>query len=150
MIAYAVEPWADLNRDATAAGLFEAHWAEVGGHPDQALCLQVERYAEAEDAQRLACFTVRDDGQLVGYAVVTQADDRLRGGLPVAWVEFVYISPKWRRGFTGVRFLAFIDDVLRGLGVPEVIHQVTPQRPFGPVLERMGYRPVSTLYSRRL
>lgn len=146
MIEFGTAPWDAFL--AEARPLFAANWAETGGEGE--FVLDGDGYDALDDVNRLLCCTVRDDGVLVGYCVIVQGADRHRGGSVVAVVDVVYISPTWRKGLLAMRFLRYVDNLLRELGVPEVLHQASVKRDLGPLLERMGYTAVTTMYSRRL
>jgi GNAT superfamily N-acetyltransferase len=134
------------------APLLEQHWREVAFYQDIPLAPDTEVYGMAEDAGRLRCFTAREDGKLIGYSFYFVQQHPHYVGSKVAQQDVIFVDPAKRRGTLGARLIAWCDEQLRAEHVQVVTHhvKVAPHLDFGRLLERMGYEPTDTLWSKRL
>lgn len=136
------------------APLLAAHWQEVaypgGFHADEPPEVDAEAYQQAEDAGRLAIFTSRKAGKLLSYAAFWIGPWPQRKGMLGAWQEAVYMDKGSRHGGEGIVFLSQCDEALRSMGVSVVHHSVRLGRDFAPVLKRLGYSHVETVYAKNL
>lgn len=130
--------------------LATAHWREVRwdldseANPDQA------KLAAADDAGVYRIFTARQDGELIGYAAYWIAHHTQNSTSLEADADAIYLRPDRRIGRTGTDLIKYADEALRAMGVRMVYQHVRGARDFGPVLERLGYEPIETVYARKL
>lgn len=138
---------ADLWREATP--LLIAHWREIAHFQDIQLDPDLTLYHAAQEAGMVRCYTARDAGVLVGYAIFfVRTNPHYRRSLQ-ATQDVLFLDPS-RRGLTGARFIQWCDEQLQAEGVQAVYHHVKAEHNFGSMLERMGYELVDLIYARRL
>lgn len=145
-VAIAFEPVSHWIREARP--LFEAHWREVGNDRHRVpLHVDYARYAQMERDGGLAAWTARDDeGVLVGYNVFFVHRHPHYASTVYAQNDVIYLDPDRRLGSAGVRLIKTALDGLKLMGVQKVLFHVKLGHDFGPVLERLGLRPVETIH----
>ncbi len=130
--------------------LLLAHWGEVAHYPDIPLDPDDAAYFELEDAGFLRVFTVRREGELIGYAVfLVGPNPHYRTSLQ-AKQDILFLLPVYRGSRIGYKFIKYCDDQLRDESVQVVYHHVKPKVDFGPLLKHIGYEFTETIYGRRL
>ena len=132
-----------------AMPLLIAHWKEIAHYPDIPLDPDRDQYLVLEDAGVIRCFTARDDGKLVGYAVFFVRPALHYASSVQAYQDVLYLDPSVRGG-TGYRFIRFCDEQLAKSAIQVVYHHVKQRHNFGPLLERLGYELVDLIFARRL
>ena len=118
MLEFAVETWADLERDGQ--DIFKVHYDELALHKEQMpMGLDGTIYLELERLQRLLVITARKEGVLVGYymAIIIPKHPHNKDAGPVSTTDFFYILPKHRRGGAGAKLLIFAVGELAKLNV---------------------------------
>lgn len=130
--------------------LVKAHWDEVKYKGAVLAMPDLKVYAAACAANRLATFTVRRDGVIIGYATFWIHPFPQEGGRIGAWQDAVYLDPKARQGANGAAFLAWCDEQLAAVGATVVFHSVREGRDFSPVLIRNGYQEIERVFSKEL
>lgn len=132
-----------------ALPLLFAHWQEIAHYKDIPLAPDREVYARTDMAGLLRVYTARDDAALVGYAVYFVKAALHYSGSVQAVSDVIFLD-RSMRGLNGWKFLKFVDQALTEEGVEVAYHHVKLAHNFGPILERMGYEAVETIFSRRL
>jgi GNAT superfamily N-acetyltransferase len=129
--------------------LFEKHYEEIAHHKDIPLDPDITQYMKLEEIGALRAFIARDEaGLIAGYAVYfIRYNLHYRSSLQ-ALQDVLFIDPE-RRGF-GAKFMLWCDDELKKEGIQITYHHVKQAHNFGPLLERMGYKLVDLIYTRRL
>lgn len=130
--------------------LVDEHWREVAYMGDTPPVVDVPAYTAANVEGRLAVFTVRDNGDLVGYATFWVGPFPQRQGVIGAWQDAVYLTPNARHGGHGTDFLRFCDAELGAMGCKVVHHSVREGRDFSTILRRLGYVHAETVYAKHL
>jgi GNAT superfamily N-acetyltransferase len=126
------------------------HWREIAKYRDIRLNPEVALYNKMDQDGMFVAYTARKDGDLIGYAAYfVRHNMHYRDSLQ-AVQDVVYLHPEFRQGFAGIRLLKFADEELTKLGVQLVMHHVKIRNDFSPILERMGYQPIETIWGRRL
>jgi GNAT superfamily N-acetyltransferase len=128
--------------------LFELHYKEIAHHKDIPLSPEKDLYFRAEEAGMLRVYTARDNGEAIGYAWFFVKTNPHYSTSLQAQQDIIFIHPE-RRGF-GAKFIAWCDEQLAAEKVQAVYHHVKQAHNFGPLLERMGYKLVDLIYTRRL
>ena len=66
--------------------------------------------------------------------------------------DIFFLAPEYRKGLAGARLLKFAEASLRAIGVERVFTRtkLSPQHDLGPLLERLGFRPIERVYSKIL
>jgi GNAT superfamily N-acetyltransferase len=129
--------------------LIEEHYQEISANLDIPLKPNWEKYIGLDHMGVLRIYTARNDaGELIGYGVYfvqknLHYDDSLQAVQDILFI---------RKGFrgTGGRLIKWCDEQLKAEGVQVVYHHVKIMHDFGPLLERMGYKCIEKIYSRRL
>lgn len=130
--------------------LLHKHWREVAHYQDIELDPDWEGYARAEAAGGLRTFTVRENGQLVGYAIFFVRHNLHYKQSLQASQDVIFLDPAHRGARYGAALISFADGQLRSEGVQAVYHHVKAAHNFGPLLESQGYHLVDLIYARRL
>lgn len=136
-----------------AKPMLEAHWAEVAHYPDIPFDPDLDAYVLLENAGMLRAYTVRERGEMKGYAVFfLRADIHYRSALYAA-CDIIYLDPALRGGMLAARFIMWCDEQLK-LGAPDgtllISHHVKFAHDWTPLLKRLGYEPVDAVWFRRM
>jgi GNAT superfamily N-acetyltransferase len=103
-----------------------------------------------EDLGMLRCYTARVAGALVGYGVFTVAHNLHYRGSIQAKQDVLFVLPEYRKSRIGYQLIKFCDERLRADGCQVVYQHVKTAHDFGPLLKRMRYEAVETIYAKRL
>lgn len=123
------------------------HWKEVGGSETKPVVVW-DVYQKAEGLGLVKLFTARDSGVLVGYGVFSLAPDIHHGNELKAIQDVFYLAKDSRKGYAGLEFIRFCDEMLVGMGAKKIRHEVTEANNWGAVLEYIGYSKKSTIYEK--
>lgn len=142
---YATEDVRDLWSDLWP--LLREHYKRVAHYEDIPLNPSVEQYNALQDVGMLRCYTAREDGELIGYAVFFVRPHIHYADSLMAAQDVLF----HKRGALGLRGLVkFADQQLRGEGVQLVSHHIKAAHDFGAILERQGYELMDLIYVKRL
>lgn len=131
--------------------MYPAHWAEISvGKEGVPLDMNYERYKQLESAGMLHVAVARVEGALVGYHMFIISPHLHHMSTVAAFTDIVYLKPKYRKGFNGVRFLRFAVDSLRSTAAKRAYVQSTVSKPFGKVLTWLGFAKAETTYFKDL
>ncbi len=128
--------------------LLEKHYEEITHYKDIPLDPNVQAYLKLEEIGTLRVYTVREEGEIVGYASFLVSRNIHYKTCLQALQDIIYIDPS-KRGF-GAKFIIWCDMQLKKEGVQIVYHHIKKKHNFGPLLERMGYELIDLIYGRRL
>jgi hypothetical protein len=103
-----------------------------------------------ESAGNLITITARLDGELMGYALFWLFPSPHHAGEKRAQCDALYLCPWARVGNLGRDLITTSNRLLGSMGVRAVMHSVRPGRPFGPLLTRLGFRPLEQIYIARI
>ena len=132
------------------ATLAYEHYLEIAVFRDIPFDPDKDRYLRLEDAGMIHCFTVRDAGVLIGYAVfIAQTNGHYQSSLQ-AVQDVLYLHNDYRRTGLARELICFCDQELRVAGVQVVYQHVKPARDFSKLLESEGYQLVERVYARKL
>ena len=129
------------------APLLELHWFEIAHYSDITLDPDWTFY---ESSPAVRVFTARDDGRLVGYAVFFVSTNKHYRQSLQAVQDILFLLPEYRSRTVGPRLIIYADEELQAEGVQVVYQHVKAAHDFGPLLTRIGYERVDTIYARRL
>ena len=89
--------------------MFNAHWKEIGAFNKQKVNLAPNWpiYRALGDIGKLKLFTVRNDGNIVGYQLFIIDVHPHYSKTKMAESDAVYLYPEFRKGFIGYNFLKF-------------------------------------------
>lgn len=142
---------------ASGEELMIEHYREMG--LPGVLSLDVGALGMAYTAGTLFPFALREDGELVGYAIVTASPTLFNKHLRRAWCEAIYIKAE-RRGEGLARSLAeHVEGFMKAWGVRHVSYTVSPEpilrgdaetAKVGQILAGLGYAHDGEVWSKRL
>lgn len=134
-----------------AMPLFQEHWEEIAIFKDIPLSPNREAYNVLEDSNMLRCYTARDEGVLVGYAVFIITRHLHYSQSIFAMQDVVFVRQGSRQGRVGLKLLDFAEDMLKADNVTLVQHHVKREHPvLGVLLKHKGYSSSETLWTKRL
>jgi len=124
--------------------LHAAHFAETEKYR-QGLAMNPDVQAGIEDEKRGAMvqFTARHNGELVGNLRMYIRTSR-HTGTRFASEDTLYLLPEHRKGRAALRFVQFMEDGMRKLGVYELRASTKSVNRTDKLLEFMGWTPVAT------
>lgn len=123
----------------------EVHRHELQMNPDYDRLLTLE----AQGRYLVVAAIHMDTGQLVGNCGLYLAKS-VHTQKPIATEDTLYVLPEHRKGRLGVALIRYAERALRHLGVEELSVSVKLVNDVGPMLERMGYKPVATQLTKIL
>jgi GNAT superfamily N-acetyltransferase len=136
--------------------LFEAHYREASADLSIPLDVRWDMYENLELAGLEVCAVIRRDSALIGYVVYIVVP-HLHYQHTVADIDVFFIDPAHRKGWLGVRLFQIAETLLRPRGVTEVCSRIKLHvkpgrgtRDLGALFRWLGYRPVETLYRKRI
>jgi len=134
--------------------LLYQHWREIAHYPDIELAVDWDSYYRAQAAGMLKIYTARAldvDGEnwLVGYAVFVLSR-HLHYDVVNAKQDVLFLLPEYRDQGTGAGLIAFADMSLAAAGASVVYNHVKRAHDFGPLLRRLGYEEIESVWGRRL
>ncbi len=128
--------------------MHEEHFAETeihrlgfGMNPDYDYMLDMERQG------KLIQFTARnaETGELAGN-IRMYVQNSLHTKTKYANEDTLYIRPAYRKGFMAVRFMQFVEDALKSIGVKEVRTDSKTINKANKLVEYLGYTHVANKY----
>jgi len=134
--------------------LFKRHWREIALNQDRVhLDPNWDQYYALDLAGTLRCLTVRSNGVLVGYVFMFVFPHLHYASTLWAASDIFWLDPAYRQGLAGFRMLRLTEKGLKELGVRVLhfnakLHFEASRGTIGKLLERMGYKPVETVYSK--
>lgn len=138
MINFKSEPIYPMFSDAAA--LFELHYQELTLNKDSVkLNPMLENYQQIDRAGKLAIYTARDDGELVGYGVFFVAPHIHYSDTIVAMNDVLFLHPAHRKGSMGTRLIKFCEHQLKARGVHKIAWHIKLSLDWSPILIRLGY-----------
>jgi hypothetical protein len=127
--------------------LFEAHYLEIAHYPDIPLKPDYDFMCKST---AIRIFTVRFHVELIGYCIFfVSLNPKYMTSLQ-AHQSVLYLSPQYRRGRVGLRFIDWCDTELKTEGVQVVYHHMKAKHRFGKLLTHLGYTLIDEIYGRRL
>lgn len=147
MITFQTAELAEFMKQARS--LFLANSREVESSFGD-LDISVEAFARLESAGALLLVLAVDDGEPVGYWVGTLGPHPHYAGSIMATTDTIYVAPSHRGPRVALRLVKFAESELAKLGVRHVFMQAKANGRGGSLLEKMGYRPEETSYTKEL
>jgi GNAT superfamily N-acetyltransferase len=120
--------------------LLEQHYDELTMHKDVVKLAPIwSDYANLECADKLAIFTARADGRLVGYNAFFLVRHMHYEALTMAVNDVLFLTKEHRRGTVGIKLMRFAEDALRQAGVQKLVYHIKHSLDWSQILYRMGY-----------
>lgn len=147
MITVQKEAWRRCGREILPMWK-SIHADETVAPEDRMLVVnpQVEAYARLEASRILTVFTVRDEGLLIGYALVCFLPDFSCKHLLMANVMIHFILPEYRRSGTGGKLFLAIEAEAKKRGADAVLAGNKAHLTHGAFFEHQAYHPYGTTY----
>jgi len=122
--------------------LHRAHWNETEGHRHR-LPLQpdYETFIRYERAGRYLLFTIRSEGKLLGNCAM-YLDKSAHTQTLIATEDTLYLLPEARRGTIAKRFVRYVENAMKLLGVREINITVKTVNKAARFFRLLGYRHV--------
>lgn len=122
--------------------LHRAHWNETEEHRHR-LPLQpdYEAFIRYEQAGRYLLFTVRSEGKLLGNCAM-YLDKSAHTQTLIATEDTLYLLPEARRGTVAKRFVRYVENAMKLLGVREINITVKTVNKAARFFQLLGYRHV--------
>jgi GNAT superfamily N-acetyltransferase len=131
--------------------LLNSHWEEIALNKEKIkLNPDWDAYQSLEEQGKLKIFTARDDGQLVGYFVVIVGTNIHYKDHLFAANDIIYLSPKHRKGFTGIKLIKFAEKCLKNDGVSVLTINTKVHQPFDKLMDFLKFRKIERVYSKYL
>ena len=132
-----------------AKGLLESHWEEIALNKDKIkINPDWDTYYALQDQGKLHIFTARDEGALVGYFVVFVSQHIHYKDHLFANNDLIYLSPSYRKGFTGIKLIKFAESCLKADGLSILTVNTKTHKPFHNIMRYLGFSSSETLYSK--
>ncbi|MBN9134381.1 MAG: GNAT family N-acetyltransferase [Nitrosospira multiformis] len=122
--------------------LHRAHWNETEEHRHR-LPFQpdYETFIRYEQAGRYLLFTVRSEGKLLGNCAM-YLDKSAHTQTLIATEDTLYLLPEARRGTVAKRFVRYVENAMKLLGVREINITVKTVNKAARFFQLLGYRHV--------
>lgn len=131
-------------------GILPAHYEELCPCKDFPLAPDYEAFGQLYVAGMLRCITVREDNELIGYAIfIVQPHLHYKTCL-TAFEDIYFLKKEHRKGRVGLRLLQFAEDVLKKEGVNRVIMHTKVFLDNSRLFEYLGYTFTDKLFSKVL
>ena len=109
-----------------------------------------EAYETLEQAGILKVFTVRSEGELIGYYSCIVSSSLHCRGLLQATIDAIYLHPNYRKGLTGYKLIKFAEKCLKEDGVKIILLGTTEVNPIDPLLLKLGYSKTEVKFEKVL
>lgn len=149
MITYQQEPLCKFIPDVNS--LVALDWEEVG-RPEIGYSLEPDwdLYRLLEDSGSLKVFTVRSEGNLIGYFTVVISPSLHSKGNFVVSNDAIFLRPDYRNSSVGIKLFKFVEDCIKEDGFSQLQITYTDKYDISSLLTRLGYCKVETKFEKRL
>jgi|SRR5208283_703751 len=131
--------------------LVEKHWNELASYKDIPLNINYKMYAVSDAIEELEIYTVRESGDLIGYAIFFVRQPLHYLGSMWAIADVIWLHPDFRRNSVGRGFVKFCEDRLKIRGVQVITYGMKLSHPaLGRLLESEGYTPVEVHHQKKV
>ena len=131
-------------------GILPEHYDELCVTKDFPLMPDYEAYGKLYVNDMLRCITVREDGELIGYAVFIVNPHLHYKTCRTAFEDIYFLKKEYRKGRVGIRLFQFAEDVLKKDGVHRVIMHTKIHLDNSRLFEYLGYKMTDKLYTKIL
>jgi GNAT superfamily N-acetyltransferase len=146
---FALENLAKVRREIEP--LLEEHWKEIALNKEIIkLNPDWRAYAELDRINALRIYTARKEGKLMGYFVILVSRSLHYKDHLFANNDIVFLRKSARRGLTGLKLVKFAVESLQAEGVTKLHVNTKTHQPFDPIMERLGFEEIETVFSKVL
>jgi len=110
----------------------------------------LEWYRSAQVEGRYKFFTLRKDGELVGYAGFFTVSSPQHRAAMFAVCDLIYVVQKYRGRYGMKLLLDAAETEFKRLSIKYISMSVRPHHDFGPILKRRGYETKEIVYLKEL
>lgn len=146
MISFAKEPFQVVEDNFL---LIKEHWDEVV-EDSRTLDPWWELFRAQEKDNRLVCFVVRNEKQVIGYAVFQLQPNYHSRKVMAAYNDAIFLKKEFRKSGLGKSFLKYCDEELEKIGINMIIWHVKPAVDYSGTLKAIGYSHHATIYARNI
>lgn len=129
--------------------LLVGHYAELPRFKDIKPEPDWDFYLKAGSIGVMKCFTLREEGKLIGYAVFSVSKHPHFKNSLQAVHDLLYLEPASRKGRNGIEFIKDCDEALTAMGCQVISWSSNSQHDYSAILERLGYQLVDLTFSRK-
>ena len=115
---------------------------------DRPLDPDFDSYLALEQAGFLKSYTLRDDGELVGYVLYHVYNHLHHREVKVAQMDLIYVKPSHR--LSGLKLLRYTEEALTKEGVSFILTGAPEISRLGGVLEKKGYKVFEKMYIKEI
>lgn len=130
--------------------LLEAHFDEVGVYKEFTLDPEWNTYSCLEDEEDLVCYTVRDNGKLVGYVVYIMHPSLHYKDETFAEMDVIYLDPNYRGGTTAAQLLMDAEDYCYNHGATMITMRMKVYLAFETLAKDLSYDKMEYVYTKYL
>lgn len=146
---FAIENLAKVRREIEP--LLMEHWNEIALNKDIIkLNPDWREYARLDEINALRIYTARKDGELMGYFVIMVSRSLHYKDHLFANNDIVFLTKPARKGLTGLKLVKFAMESLKAEGVTKLHINTKTHQPFDPIMERLGFEEIETVFSKVL
>lgn len=146
---FALENIANVRREIEP--LLEQHYKEIALNKDIIkLNPDWRAYAQLDAINGLRIYTARKDGKLMGYFVVIVSRSLHYKDHLFANNDVIFLTKTARKGLTGVKLVKYAIESLKAEGVTKLHVNTKMHQPFDPIMERLGFEEIETVFSKVL
>jgi len=143
------ECMANVKKDI--APLLEKHWELVALNQGKIkLNPNWEEYAKLDELGILKIFTARNEGELVGYFVLTISKSIHYQDHLFAVNDVIFVLPDSRAGATGAKLIQYAEKYCKDAGVSTLTLNTKVHIPFDSLLIKLGFGLIERVYSKYL
>ena len=129
--------------------MFNAHYEEIAWNKDKIpLRPDLKKYAAMEATGMMKCYTAREYGKIIGYAVWFILHHMHYQDTLMAMNDIIYIAKEKRGSMTGIKLLEYSEKELKQFGVQTIGLHIKKVFDWGRVAERIGYECVESTYQK--
>ena len=131
-------------------GVLPEHYEELCVTKDFPLMPDYEAYGRLHVAGMLRCITVREDNELIGYALFIVHPHLHYKSCITAFEDIYFLKKEHRKGRVGIRLFQFVEDVLKKEGVHRIIMHTKIHMDNTRLFEYLGYKLTDKLFTKIL
>jgi GNAT superfamily N-acetyltransferase len=131
-------------------GVLPEHYDELCVTKDFPLMPDYEAYGRLHVAGMLRCITVREDNELIGYALFIVHPHLHYKSCITAFEDIYFLKKEHRKGRVGIRLFQFVEDVLKREGVHRIIMHTKIHMDNTRLFEYLGYKLTDKLFTKIL
>ena len=137
MITFQTEAPEPFTQDALE--LFRQHYEVIAERTDVIeLDPDLDNYNLLYSKGMLEIHTARDDGKLVGYSIWFVLKHIHYKKSLTANSDVLYISPEYRKGMLGVRFIKWTTEEIKKRKPQRIVFHMKPFLDYSPIVMRLG------------